>query len=295
MNKMTENIKLNKTLIKELRNKTILVTGGAGSIGSAIVKKLLSYSIKQIRVIDIDEHALFKLSRSLKHKKVRYLLCDILDHERIEMAGFNVDIVIHLAAIKNIEISEYNPIETVNTNINGTIEMIKMATKNKPTKFLNISTDKSVNSFTLYGSTKHLGERLISWAGIHLNPPTKFATARFGNVIETRGNVFETWREEIKNNTPLSITNPSMERYFFHLDEATEFVLTCLPLINKGEIFIPKMKSFNIKQMAETFSKNYKIVGIRHGEKLQEELMSKDEEKNATEKKKLWIIHNPNN
>jgi UDP-N-acetylglucosamine 4,6-dehydratase/5-epimerase len=288
-------MELDKLLIKELRNKTILITGGAGSVGSAVVKKLLDYPIKQIRIIDIDEHALFKLNRSLKNKKVRFLLGDILDNERIEMAGYNVDIIIHLAAIKNIEISEYNPIETVNTNINGTINMIKMVTKNKPKKFLNISTDKAVESSTLYGSTKHLGEKLVSWAGVHLNPPTKFATARFGNVIETRGNVFEVWDDENSKNNPLSITHPSMERYFFHLNEAAEFVLTCIPLINKGEIFIPKMKSFNVKKLAEKVSKKHKIIGLRQGEKMREVLMTKEEEENSIEKKSLWIINNKNN
>lgn len=288
---MAAKTKQEQIIIKELKNKTILITGGAGSVGSAIVKKLLDYPIKQIRVIDIDEHALFTLNRSLKSKKVRYLLGDILDKDRIEMAGHNVDIIFHLAAIKNIEISEFNPIETVNTNINGTVSMIKMVTKNKPKKFLNISTDKAVESSTLYGSTKHLGERLVSWAGMHL-PDTKFATARFGNVIETRGNVFEVWNEEIKNNKPVSITDPNMERYFFHLDEAVKFVLMCLPLINKGEIFVPKMESFKLKQMANTFSKNHKIIGMRRGEKLKEVLMSEEEKQNAIEKNDFWLIKN---
>jgi FlaA1/EpsC-like NDP-sugar epimerase len=288
---MATKTKQEQTIIKELKNKTILITGGAGSVGSAIVKKLLDYPIKQIRVIDIDEHALFRLNRSLKSKKVRYLLGDILDKDRIEMAGHNVDIIFHLAAIKNIEVSEFNPIETVNTNINGTVAMIKMVTKNKPKKFLNISTDKAVESSTLYGSTKHLGERLVSWAGMHL-PNTKFATARFGNVIETRGNVFEVWDEEIKNNKPVSITDPNMERYFFHVDEAVKFVLMCLPLINKGEIFVPKMESFKLKQMADTFSKNHKIIGMRRGEKLKEVLMSQEEKQNAIEKNGFWLIKN---
>ncbi len=287
-------MKLNQALVKEFKNKTILITGGAGSVGSAVVKRLLDYPVKQIRVIDTDEHSLFTLNRSLKNKKVRYLLGDILDSERIEMAGYNTDIVIHLAAIKNIEVTEYNPIETVNTNINGTINMIKMVIKNKPKKFLNISTDKAVEASTLYGSTKHIGEKLISWAGIHLNPPTKFATARFGNVMETRGNVFEVWNDENNKNKPLSITHPSMERYFFHLNEAVEFVLACIPLINKGEIFVPKMKSFTVKDMANKISKKHKIIGLREGEKMKEILMTKEEEENSIEKKNLWIINNKN-
>ena len=289
---MTKNTKLNQTLVKELKNKVVLVTGGAGSVGTAVTKKLLEYPVKQVRIIDIDEHALFRLNRTMKNKKIRFLLGDISDRERIEMAGDKADIVIHLAAIKNIEISEYNPIETINTNINGTINLIKMVSKNKPKIFLNISTDKAVETSTMYGSTKLLAERLVSWAGIHLNPPTKFASARFGNVMETRGNVFEVWDNEIKNKEPISITDPTMERYFFHVEEAAEFVLECLPLVNNGEIFIPKMKSFKIQSLADKVSKKQKIIGLRRGEKFREVLMTKEEEKKAVEKKKLWIIKN---
>jgi len=133
--------KIKPEIKKELKNKTILITGGAGSIASHFVKRVLDYPIKAIRVLDIDEHALFVLSRSLNDKRVRLQLGSILDKDRLDMAGNNVDIIIHTAAIKNIEISEYNPIETIETNINGTVNLIKMAIKNKPKIFLNISTD----------------------------------------------------------------------------------------------------------------------------------------------------------
>ncbi len=205
------------------------------------------------------------------------------------MAGYKTDIIFHVAAVKNIEISEFNPIETVDTNINGTINMIKMSIKNKPQKFLNISTDKAAEPSTLYGNTKQLSERLISWAGIHIDP-TKFASARFGNVIEARGNVFEVWDEEMKNNRPLSITHPLVKRYFFHVDEAADFILQCLPLINQGEIFVPKMKSYNVKELAMNISKNHKIIGLRQGEKIDEVLITKAERKIAEEKKNMWII-----
>ena len=278
-----------KKISKELKNKTILVTGGAGSIGSHLVKKILDYPVKSVRVLDIDEHALFRLNRDVNNSRFRPLLGNILDKDRVEMAGNDVDIIFHLAAIKNIEISEFNPIETIDANVIGTVNMIKMAMKNKPKKFLNISTDKSVASSTLYGATKLLGEKLTSWAGIHL-VPTKFATVRFGNVEESRGNVFEVWNDEIRKNKPLSITHPSMERYFFHVNEAVDFILSCLPLISSGEIFVPKMKMYKISKLANMITKNHKIIGLRKGEKLKEILLTDEELKRATSNKKMWII-----
>ena len=278
-----------KKISKELKNKTILVTGGAGSIGAHLVKKILDYPVKSVRVLDIDEHALFRLNRDVNNSRFRPLLGNILDKDRVEMAGNDVDIIFHLAAIKNIEISEFNPIETIDANVIGTVNMIKMAMKNKPKKFLNISTDKSVASSTLYGATKLLGEKLTSWAGIHLIP-TKFATVRFGNVEESRGNVFEVWNDEIRKNKPLSITHPSMERYFFHVNEAVDFILSCLPLISSGEIFVPKMKMYKISKLANMITKNHKIIGLRKGEKLKEILLTDEELKRATSNKKMWII-----
>jgi len=161
--------------------------------------------------------------------------------------------------------------------------------KGKYEKFLNISTDKAAEPSTLYGTTKQLSERLTSWAGTH-NPKTKFASIRFGNVFETRGNVIEIWKEEAKNGIPLSITDVSMNRYFFHMNEAIDFILQCMPLINRGEIFIPKMKSYNIKKIASKISKKHKIIGLRQGEKMNEILITNMEKKKAIEKKNMWII-----
>jgi len=276
-------------LIKELKGKTILITGGAGSLGSVLTKKLLKYPVRSIRVLDIDEHALFKLKHSVNDSRLRLLLGSVLDQERVEMAGNKIDVIFHLAAIKNIEISEYNPIETISTNINGTVNMIKMATRNKPKKFINISTDKAVEATTLYGITKYLSEKLTTWAGIHM-APTKFGSIRFGNMIETRGNVFEIWNEELKNNQPLSITDPLSERYFIHTENAVDVILRCLPLINTGEIIIPKMTSYNIKEAAMKLSKNHKKIGLRLGEKIRESLITQTEKKVAKERKDMWII-----
>jgi len=249
--KKTKISTLNKIITNQLKDKIILITGGSGSLGSALTKKILEYPVKSVRVFDIDEHALFKLQRTVNDSRLRLLLGSILDKDRIEMAGNDVDIIFHAAAIKNIEISEFNPIETVDININGTINLIKMSMRNKPLKFIYISTDKAVESSTLYGTTKQMGELLTSWAGEHLYNATKFATIRLGNIIESRGNVFEIWEEEQKANKPLSITHPEMKRYFFHMNEAIDFILGCLPYVKRGEIFVPKMKSYKIKDLAK--------------------------------------------
>ncbi len=288
--KISKNVKLSSSLISELKNKIILITGGAGSIGSSLTKKLLEYPIRAVRVLDIDEHALFRLKRETDdNSKLRLLLGSILDKERLNLAGNNVDIVLHVAAIKNIEISEYNPIETVEINTIGTINMIKMALNCKPKKFLNISTDKAAEPSTLYGTTKQLGERLVTWAG-NLGVPIKFGTIRFGNVIESRGNVFEVWNDESEKKLPLSITDPRMTRYFFHKEDAVKSILESLLLINKGEIIVPKMKKYKIQDLAKKYSKKYKITGIRQGEKLHEILMTDKERKIALEKKGMWVI-----
>jgi UDP-N-acetylglucosamine 4,6-dehydratase len=278
-------------LKKLLKNKVVLITGGAGSIGSSLTKILLDYSVKSIRVFDNNEHALFKLSHSLNDSRIQPLLGDILNKDRVELAVLGSDIIIHTAALKNIEITEYNPIEAIDVNVNGTINLIKSVIKNKPKIFINISTDKVAESSTLYGATKQLGERLTNWAGPHVDT-TKFATVRLGNIIETRGNVFEVWNEQIENNLPLTITDPKMKRYFFHMNEAVDFILQCMLYVNKGEIFVPKMKLHKITDIASKLSKNQKIIGARQGEKLQEILITEEEEKISQEKENMWIIQN---
>lgn len=288
--KTTKTRDLKQTLTNELKDKTILITGGAGSVGSALTKKILEYPVRTVRVLDIDEHALFKLKRLINDSRLRLLLGSILDKDRIEMAGNEVDIVFHTAAIKNIEISEFNPIETVDVNINGTINLIKMSMRDKPLKFINISTDKAVEPSTLYGTTKQMGELLTSWAGEHLHGITKFASIRLGNVIESRGNVFEIWEEEQRMNKPLSVTHPEMARYFFHINEAMEFILGCLPHVERGEIFVPKMKSYKIEELAKKISNKHKTIGLRQGEKIEEVLITSKEKKISQETALMWII-----
>ena len=162
-----------------------------------------------------------------------------------------------------------------------------MAIKNKPQKFINISTDKAANPTTLYGSTKQISEYLTSWATAE---KTKFATIRFGNVQETRGNVFEIWNEQAKNNKPLTITNPKMERFFIKKYDAVNWILKCFLLAEDGEIFVPKLKSFKILDLAKSISKKHKIIGLRYGEKISETLITEQEKRISKETKEMWII-----
>ena len=283
------NKKQKEDLTKELKNKSVLVTGGAGSIGSILVEELLKYPIQSVRVLDTDEYSLAKLNKKLKNTRLRILLGSILDQDRVDMAADGINIVFHLAAIKNIEISEFNPIETIDTNVNGTVNMVKMLIKKRPSKFINISTDKAADASTLYGNTKQLGERLTSWAGFHIKG-TKSATVRFGNVRESRGNVFEIWNEEKRENKPISITNPTMKRYFIHANEVVDFILNSILIAKAGEVFVPKMKTFNIQDLANEISKTQKIIGLRRGEKMEEILLSNEEKSRAIEKKDMWVI-----
>lgn len=281
--------KIEHGIKRALKNKVVLITGGAGSIGSALTKRILEFPVHSVRVLDMDEYSLFKLGKTIDDTRLRLLLGNILDKDRIEMASTNVDIIIHAAAIKNIEISEFNPIETVDVNINGVVNLLKTCIRIKPSKFINISTDKVAEPTTLYGATKQLGERLTSWAGAHIQTTT-FASIRLGNIMESRGNVFETWSEELKNNQPLSITNPKMQRFYFHVDEAVDFILKCIFVMKQGEILIPKMKSYNIVDLAKKYSKKHRIIGLRQGEKLNEVLITEQEKKIANETNDMWTI-----
>ncbi len=274
-----------------LKNKSILITGGAGSLGAVLVEKLLIYKIKQIRILDINEHALFQIKRKFSDDRLRILFGNITNTDRLEMACDGIDIVIHAAALKNLEITEFNAIDAIEINVNGTLNMIKTAIKKEPKIFLNISTDKAASSSTLYGATKEIGERLTTWASIHFQK-TKFASVRFGNIIETRGNVFEVWDEEFKNNQPLSITDPLMNRFFWHIDEAADFILNCLHIAKQGDIIIPKMKSYKIKELADKISKKQKIIGLRPGEKKEEILITTNELDSSIEHNNMWIIKN---
>lgn len=278
--------------------KTIVVTGGAGSIGSALVKRLLKFKPKSIRVLDIDEYGLFKLKQEIRVETVRCLIGDIRDRERVELALRGADIVVHCAALKHVDINEYNPDEAIRTNVLGTLNVLKVAVEEKSIKKVVLTgSDKAVYPVSLYGTTKLLAELLFKWAD-NITPKNKvFCIARFCNVIESRGNVFEVWKKQMENGKPLTITDKHAIRYFMQIDDAVELIISCIVFGKGKEVFIPrKCVKLNIADLAAEkaikagLSKKMVRVGLRPGEKLVEELVTFQERKSTINRGNFAII-----
>lgn len=285
------------------KNKVILVTGATGSIGSAIVSELMKTNCKTIRALSNDEDGLFKLKnyiekQNLNLKKIRFLYGDIREYNRCLLATKNTNIVIHTAALKHVEICNYNPDEAVKTNIFGTQNLVNCSIENKVNNFLHISTDKAAMATTTMGQTKSLAEKLIINAGINTGYiPIKFSAVRFGNILGSRGSVIEKFLYQIKNKMPITITDKKMERYFMTIKVATEMILDCLSKSKGSEVFILKnVGKFKIIDLAfallEYFKckKNIKITKIQTGEKMDEKFVSDDELNFLKENKSMYIL-----
>jgi FlaA1/EpsC-like NDP-sugar epimerase len=294
--------------MKELKNfyegKIILVTGGVGSIGSEIVRNVLEYNPKVVRVLDNNETGLFDLEQELQSEKIRLFIGDMKDKERLSRAIENVDVVFHAAALKHVPLCEYNPFEAVKTNVLGTENLIDVAIHEEVEKFIIISTDKAVNPVNVMGATKLLAERLTVSANFYKGErKTAFSCVRFGNVLDTRGSVIPLLRKQINNGGPLTITNPNMTRFMMSIPKAVELVLRTAEFAKGGEIFILKMPALRIVDLAETMIEELapkyghdpndieiKIIGRRAGEKLYEELMTEDEAENAYEDEEMLVV-----
>lgn len=286
------------------KDKTILVTGGCGSIGSEIVRQLLQFEPKSIRVFDHDEAGHFKLGQRLQSKKIRPLIGDIRDKERVMRAMEDVDIVFHAAALKHVPLCEYNPFEAVNTNVAGTKNLVDVAIQNRIEKFIGISTDKAVNPINTMGATKLLSEKVITNAPIGMSK-VKFCCVRFGNVLNSVGSVIPIFKAQIKKGGPLTITDNNMTRFFMDVSEAVRLVLQAARLTEGGETFILKMEALRIKDLAEVLAEqlapryghdadkiDYTWIGIRPGEKLHESLMTEEEAKFMAEAEGMLILRN---
>ena len=294
---------MNKTR-EYFENKNILVTGGAGTIGSEIVRSLLQLKPKVIRVLDINETGLFELEQELDTSRIRVFIGDIRDKDRLKKAIENVDVVFHAAALKHVPLCEYNPFEAIKTNVLGTQNLIDVALDEEVDKFVAISTDKVVNPVNVMGTTKLLAERVTIAANLYKGKrKSVFSVARFGNVLNSRGSILPILKNQIKKGGPVTLTDSEMTRFIMSISEATKLVLKAVCMTHGGEIFILKMPSVKIKDLIEVvvdeLSERFgydsekikiKIVGKRVGEKLHEELMTKEEITMAKETEDMFIV-----
>ncbi len=287
------------------KNKKVLVTGGVGSIGSNLVKKLLALNPAIIRVFDNNETGLFDLEQELQSEKIRTLLGDIRDKDRLNMAMDEIDIVFHTSALKHVPLCEYNPFDAVKTNVLGTQNVLESALSNEVEKVINVSTDKAVSPTNVMGATKLLAERLTISANYYSgkNHRTVFSSVRFGNVLNSRGSVIPLFKKQIMEGGPVTITDKRMTRFFMKISSASDLILNAGEIAKGREIFILKMPALRIADLAEAMIEEYapqsgysqdaislKIIGKRNGEKLYEDLMAEEEAERAYERDDMFLI-----
>jgi len=280
-----------------INDKIILITGGTGSFGHKITEIILNnYRPKKLIIFSRDEfkqHNMKQLFSDKKYSNIRYFIGDVRDYERVVIATKNVNVVFHAAAMKQVDTIEYNPHEAIKTNINGTENVIKAAILNNVAKVIAISTDKCVNPINLYGATKLCLEKLIIHANLMAGANgTKFSVLRYGNVLNSRGSVIPLFLNQNKVSDHFTITDKNMTRFTLTLEQAIYFVLNTASIMIGGEIFVPKINSYNILQIVECINKDkdVKIIGKRPGEKLHEVMISSDESYRTIIKDSYFII-----
>jgi FlaA1/EpsC-like NDP-sugar epimerase len=281
----------------KLKNKSILITGGTGSFGKAFLKKIIGsrHELKKIAIYSRDELKQYELQSIYPKKKypsLRFLIGDIRDKERFAFAVNDIDIVIHAAALKHVEISEYNPFEFIKTNIIGTQNVADVCLASKVEKAILISTDKAVAPENLYGATKLCAEKIFTNSNnVKGTRKIDFAVVRYGNVFGSRGSVLHEFLKQKKKKEFL-ITDFRMTRFHVTLDQTVKLVVEAIKTSKGGEIFIPKLESFYIKDLARALCARTKIreVGIRPGEKIHETLVSTSENPNLVKLKDYFVI-----
>ena len=280
------------------KGKTILITGGTGSLGQALTKRLLSLDVKTVRIFSRNESKQVEMESSIKSNKLRFLLGDVKDLPRLKQALEDVDFVFHTAALKHVPKIEYNPFEAIKTNVIGSQNVIEACAHNHVKKAICISTDKAVAPLNAYGATKRLMEKLFVSANNYQSDQTKFITARYGNVFATSGSVVPKFIEQIKSKRKITVTDSKMTRFNITMNDALDFILNAVKIGQGSEIFVPLLKSYSITTISEALSDIFgktkqKIIGIRPGEKLHEVLIDQDEMQYSWKYKNMYMISNP--
>jgi len=282
------------------KDQSILITGGTGSWGHELVKQLLAYEPKEIRIYSRGELAQVNMQREFNDSRINFVIGDMRDYERLNEATKGIDYVFHLAALKHVPICELQPYEAIKTNITGTENLVKAAINNKIKKVIDVSTDKAVDALNLYGMTKAVGERLIIQANL-LSKDTRFVCIRAGNVLGSNGSVVPFFIDQIKNYKEITLTHYDMTRYFISLPEAITLLFKASELSYGGEIFVMRMPSYKIVDVAEVLIEDsgvqdvsIKEIGIRPGEKLDEVLVSEYEAKSTYKYDDTYYVIMPN-
>jgi FlaA1/EpsC-like NDP-sugar epimerase len=289
-----------------IRGKQVLVTGGSGSIGSQITKRALDLGAETVRVLENDETGLFNLKQEVDDtERLRTLLGDVRDRDRLRLAVEDIDVIFHAAALKHVELNEYNPFEAVQTNVQGTQNLVRAALEEEVDSFVAISTDKASNPTSVMGATKLLSERLVIAANAYKGQrDTEFSCVRFGNVLGSNGSVIPLFYNQIKSGGPVTVTDPEMTRFFMPIKEAVDLVLSANDRMSGGEVFVLKMPTFNVGTLADTMIDGYApavdidpetieidIIGPRPGERMHEKLISQDELPTTVELSDMFIIY----
>lgn len=274
-------------------DKIVLVTGGTGSFGKKFAKILTTqYRPKNLRIFSRGELLQMEMANAFKDDRLRFLIGDVRDKSRLSRAMNGVDVVVHAAALKQVPTCEYNPIEAVQTNIEGAVNVIDAAIDNSVEKVMAISTDKAVHPVNLYGATKMVAEKLFVQANTYAGfRKTKFSVVRYGNVVGSRGSVIPLFKEQAKTGS-ITITDERMTRFWITLDQGVQFVINSLEMMKGGEIFIPKIPSMRITDLADVAAPGARIeqIGIRPGEKLHEVMITEDESRHAKEFDTYYVV-----
>jgi len=272
------------------KNKTLLITGGTGSFGQAVLKRFLDSDLKEIRIFSRDEKKQDDLRKKLNNPKVKFYIGDVRDPMSVSNVMPGVDYVFHAAALKQVPSCEFFPLEAVKTNILGTENVLEAAIQNKVKKVICLSTDKAVYPINAMGMTKAVMEKVMVARSRNLSETdTVLCGTRYGNVMASRGSVIPLFVEQIKEGNDLTITNPEMTRFMMTLDDAVDLVMYAFKHGKQGDIFVQKSPASTIKVLAEALLKIYKsdnkikVIGTRHGEKLYESLVSKEEMAHAAD------------
>lgn len=278
-------------------NKTLLITGGTGSFGNAVLNRFLKSDVKEIRIFSRDEKKQTDMRIHYNNEKIKFIIGDIRNYESIYHATKNVDYIFHAAALKQVPSCEMYPIEAVKTNILGANNVLNAAVENNVKKVIFLSTDKAVYPINTMGISKAMMEKLLmAKSRTILGDNTVFCCVRYGNVMASRGSVIPLFIEQIKNGEELTITDPNMTRFLMSLDDAVNLVMLAFENGKQGEIFVQKAPAATIKDLGiaikQIFNSNaqLKIIGVRHGEKLHETLVTKEEMLRSEEMEKNFII-----